>query len=140
MRTLDNHKPLFFQAWLRFRSLPLRVTILAPPKASAAPPARELPPAEQAIEFDEAGRRYVFRFPPRQPATYTLDRERIFAYTRRRRRVMGGTFIDGKFFWKTQPLLPDFATRAYVRAAKNVVNYFEDVRDLQTHPEVIPLE
>jgi hypothetical protein len=91
--------------------LRLRVTIREPVRGEIGE-ARQEP-----AEFDENGRRYVFRYRPAEHQTYTIDRERIFEYVKQRR-------------------LPGPAARAYARDIRNSVNFFEDVRDLQTHSDV----
>jgi hypothetical protein len=56
-----------------------------------------------------------------------MDRNRLFEYLRRRRPTVDGHAI---------PLLPDMRTRAFRRDLKNRADFFTDVRELQTHPEV----
>ena len=81
------------------------------------------PAAEAAAtepEFDEDGRRYVFRFAPAQPQQYTMNRDRLFAYARTHE-------------------LPGARARAIRRDLRNSASFYEDVREIQTHPDVIEL-
>lgn len=95
-------------AWRTFRLKP----------RLAAVPTPNLPPANaEPVEFDEQGRRYVFRFRAAALPEYTVDRDRIFEYVRSKR-------------------LPSAADRALRRDVRNSVNFFEDVRDLQTHGDI----
>jgi hypothetical protein len=76
------------------------------------------PPAETP-EYDEDGRRFVFRYRPVAPAKYHIDRERLFSYLATHR-------------------VPGVRQRSIRRDRRNAVNFYEDVRELQTHAEVIP--
>jgi hypothetical protein len=89
--------------------LRLSVTVVEPPDA---PPATAEP-----AEFDEDGRRYVFRYAAAAPKPCSIDRDRIFEYVKRRR-------------------LPSEAERSYRRDVRNAGDFFEDVRDIQTHYDV----
>ncbi|MGZ3503555.1 MAG: hypothetical protein ACXWNZ_07345 [Vulcanimicrobiaceae bacterium] len=133
---LFGERASLLSSWLRTRPLPLRVTIIGEPAetASTAPACGSIEP----IHYDEAGREYVFRFAPRKPETYVVDRDRIFAFVKKRRKVLVGRSTDAGFrmIETTAPLLPDARLRAYLRDRKNTVDFFQDVRDLQTHPEV----
>jgi hypothetical protein len=71
------------------------------------------------LEFDEDGRRYVFRFARRVPQRVTMDRDRLFAY---------------------KSILPDESVRAYLRDLKNRADFYTEIRELQTHPDVIPVD
>lgn len=95
-------------AWRTFRLKPRLAAVHRPalPAAVAEP-----------VEFDEEGRRYVFRFRTAAPPAYTVDRNRLFEYMRSKR-------------------LPTSADRACRRDVRNAVNFFEDVRDLQTHGDI----
>lgn len=81
--------------------------------------APDQPERRDEAEYDEDGRRYVFRFAPFTPQKYAIDRERIFAYRRRKK-------------------LPTMRERELVRDLRNAASFFEDVRDIQTHPDVEP--
>jgi len=82
-----------------------------------APNGTALAALPEPLEYDEDGRRYVFRYRTAVPQAYTIERDRIFSYMKRRR-------------------LPSEADRSYRRDVKNGANFFEDVRDLQTHGDV----
>ncbi len=84
-----------------------------------APVASE--PASDQPEFDEDGRRYVFRFTRNAPQRYHIDRDRIFNYAKAHD-------------------LPSARARALRRDLKNAANFYEDIRDIQTHPDVVALE
>ena len=75
---------------------------------------------DEAPQFDEDGRRYVFRYPPFAPQSYVIDRDRLFRYLRTHR-------------------LPGARIRSIIRDQRNAANFFEDVRDIQTHADVEPL-
>lgn len=64
-------------------------------------------------EFDEDGRLYVFRYPRTLPQHYSIERDRLFEYMKRRR-------------------LPDEGQRQIRRDFRNRADFFGDVRDLQT--------
>ncbi len=68
-------------------------------------------------EFDEDGRRYVFRFARQSPPHYSIDRDRLFLYC------------------KTHQL-PSMRQRSRLRDERNAADFFEDVRDIQTHADV----
>jgi len=85
---------------------------------SAAPVLALLRDSEE-IEFDEDGRRYVFRYPPFVRKDYRIDRDRIFHYVRTHE-------------------LPGIQARRILRDRRNAANFYEDVRDIQTHSDVIP--
>jgi hypothetical protein len=97
--------------------LRLRTTILRKP---AAQPREEAPSASLPAEFDEDGRRWVHRFTRTAPERYAVDRERIFDYVKKHR-------------------LPSESTRQIRRDLRNSVDFFTDVREIQTHSEVVPL-
>lgn len=80
-------------------------------------------------EYDEAGRLYVWRYKPVAPERPIVNRDRIFEFTRKRRRT-----VDDPPHW--QPVLPTEDTRRFVRDVRNRANFFEDVRELQTHSEI----
>lgn len=100
----------------------IRGTILFRTPAAATPALEPtqppVTPAPEPIEYDEEGRRYVFRFARRQPQPVVIDRDRLFEYVRRR-------------------LLPDADVRRYVRDLRNRADVYTSVRELQTHPDVI---
>ena len=93
-------------AWTR----PFRLRLQTPSEAAApAPTARE--------EFDEEGRLFVFRFARSTPQRYSIERDRIFDYLKRRR-------------------LPDAGQRRIRRDVRNRADFFSDVRDIQSHPDI----
>jgi hypothetical protein len=71
-------------------------------------------------EFDEDGRRYAFRYPPFVRQQYRIDRERLFQYMRTHR-------------------LPTMNERRIVRDNRNRANFYEDIREIQTHADVEPI-
>jgi hypothetical protein len=83
----------------------------------APAPLEQVERLPQEPEFDEEGRRYAFRFPRREPIHVHVDRERLFQY------------IDTH-------KLPKMSDRARLRDQRNAANFFEDVREIQTHPEI----
>jgi|GEM_PF-2101644 len=111
--------------WIRTAQLPLRVTVV-----DEAP---ELPK-----QYDEQGREIVFRFTSHPQRVYVVDRDRIFDFIKRRRKAVSRRWTSSglRLIETTQPLLPDASVRRYVRGLKNAVDFFADVRELQTHPEV----
>ena len=72
-------------------------------------------------EYDEDGRKYMFRYPTEASRHYTIDRERIFDYLATHK-------------------LPGARTRTMRRDLRNVGELYEDIRDLQTHPDVEAVE
>jgi hypothetical protein len=84
-------------------------------------PLEQLEPLASATtpepEFDEEGRQYVFRFPRRQATPVKIDRERLFDYVATHK-------------------LPRTSDRVRLRDQRNAANFFEDVREIQTHPDV----
>lgn len=81
-------------------------------------------------EYDEAGRLYVSRYKPVMPERPIVNRDRIFEFAKKRRRT-----VDDPPRW--QPVLPTEDTRRFVRDVRNRANFYEDVRDLQTHSEIV---
>jgi len=109
----------------------IRGTILFRTPAAATPALQPTPPlalTPEPIEYDEDGRRYAFRFPPRQPQPVVIDRDRLFEYARRRRHS-----ADGQ---RPLPLLPDAGVRRFLRDLRNSADFYTSVRELQTHPDV----
>lgn len=95
---------------------PLRLGItIVPPQP--AQPAERVAGGETAAEYDEEGRRYVFRFARSAPKQCTIERDRIFEYLKRHR-------------------LPDESDRQLRRDLRNQADLFADIRELQTHPDV----
>jgi hypothetical protein len=76
--------------------------------------------AAQAPEYDEDGRRYVFRFAPVPPVKYNIDRDRLFSYLATHR-------------------IPGLFARRIRRDLRNAADFYEDVREIQTHADVLPL-
>jgi hypothetical protein len=101
-----------------------RMRTVSPPRRTQAV---EETVAERPKQFDEQGRELVFSFPPAQAHVYIVDRDRIFEYLKKRRKLASG---------RSQPLLPDANVRRYVRAQRNAADFFADVRDLQTHADI----
>jgi hypothetical protein len=77
-----------------------------------------LPQAPREPEFDEDGRMYVFRYHRCEPAPVHIDRERLFEYVHSHK-------------------LPKMSDRVRLRDQRNAANFFEDVREIQTHPEIL---
>lgn len=102
-------------AWTHPLRLRLKIFDHAPQPIS--PPSLPQPAAAEPVEYDEDGRLYVFRYRTAAPAAYTIERDRLFAYVKRRR-------------------LPTEADRSFRRDVKNSANFFEDVRELQTHSDI----
>lgn len=75
----------------------------------------------EAPQYDEDGRKYVFRFAAPAPQTYTIDRERIFDYL-------------------ATHDVPGARARRIRRDQRNAANFYEDVREIQTHSDVEPLD
>jgi hypothetical protein len=96
-------------AWVK----PFRIRLTPPAQAEAPSPAT-------APEFDEDGRLYVFRYARTAPQRYSIERDRIFEYLKRRR-------------------LPDAGQRQFRRDLRNRADFFADVRDLQTPAEAVEL-
>jgi hypothetical protein len=81
----------------------------------------EAPAQPETPEFDEDGRKYVFRYPKSSGQSYTIDRERIFEYLATHE-------------------VPGARARRIRRDLANAANFYEDVREIQTHPDVVPLD
>lgn len=94
-------------AWVK----PFQIRLTPPAPVEAAAPAA-------APEFDEDGRLYVFRFARTKPQQYSIERDRIFEYLKRRR-------------------LPDAGQRQFRRDLRNRADFFADVRDIQTPAEPV---
>ena len=92
---------------------------LKPTQLPCAPTASE--PTSEQPEFDEDGRRYVFKYAQLPPPRYHIDRDRLFAYARTHQ-------------------LPGARTRMIRRDLRNAANFYEDVREIQTHPDVVVME
>ncbi len=89
---------------------------LSNPQSTVAP--RPNDPAAEP-EYDEDGRRYVFRYTPVPIQSYSIDRDRLFHYVRTHE-------------------LPGARARAIRRDQRNAASFYEDVREIQTHPDVVP--
>lgn len=77
---------------------------------------------------DKTAERIVVELPTaHHPSEYTVDRDRIFAYVKKRRTIVPRSFSD-RFF--TLPFLPTLFDRALVRQQKYAVDYYADVREL----------
>jgi len=72
-------------------------------------------------QYDEDGRKYVFRYPASTPRSYTIDRDRIFDYL-------------------ATHDVPGARARRIRRDLRNTANFYEDIREIQTHAEVEPLD
>lgn len=99
--------------------LRLRINVLPKPAAeeASAPPPQAVPIPVPA-EYDEDGRLYVFRFARTVPQQCAVDRDRLFHYIKSHK-------------------LPDEADRALRRDLRNQVELYADLRDLQTHPDIV---
>ncbi len=75
----------------------------------------------ESPEYDEDGRRYVFRFPASAPRNYRVDRDRIFDYLATHE-------------------VPGPRARRIRRDVRNAANFYEDIREIQTHADVEPLD
>ncbi len=75
----------------------------------------------EAPQYDEEGRKYVFRYPAPAQRIYTIDRDRIFDYL-------------------ATHDLPGTRARRIRRDLRNAANFYEDVREIQTHYDVEPLD
>jgi hypothetical protein len=71
----------------------------------------------EAPEYDEDGRKYMFRYPKTAVRHYDIDRERIFEYLATHR-------------------VPGERSRMIRRDLRNAGSLYEDIRDLETHPDV----
>jgi hypothetical protein len=98
-----------------------------PSASTVSPPLTLVASAQAAPEYDEDGRLYAFRFARRQPEPVVIDRDRLFEYVRRRRPTIDGRSVR---------LLPDMRLRGFLRDTKNAADFYTDVRELQTHPDV----
>lgn len=94
------------------RPLRLNISIFSPPAAVEAPPQPAAAP-----EFDEDGRLWVFRFPRSVPRRYSIDRDRLFAYAKKHR-------------------FPTEGERRMRRDWRNCADFYTEIRELQTHPDV----
>jgi len=91
-------------------------------KQPSVPCTDEEPVAQsEAPQYDEDGRKYVFRFSTQRPQSYTIDRERIFDYL-------------------ATHDIPGARARRIRRDLRNAANFYEDVREIQTHADVEPLD
>lgn len=75
----------------------------------------------ESPQYDEDGRKYVFRYPATVPRTYTIDRDRIFDYL-------------------ATHDVPGARARRIRRDLRNAANFYEDIREIQTHVDVEPLD
>ncbi len=98
---------------------PLRLKIAVFPKNPTEPAPEDVPPPTP-VEFDEDGRQWVFRFARTTPIRCAVDRDRLFEYMRKHK-------------------LPPEGVRQVRRDLRNRVDFYTDVRDIQTHPEIEPL-
>ncbi len=81
----------------------------------------ESPAQPESPQYDEDGRKYVFRYPPSVPRKYTMDRERLFDYL-------------------ATHDVPGARARRIRRDQRNAANFYEDIREIQTHVDVEPLD
>lgn len=91
---------------------------------------------------DKTAERLVVEMPTaHHPSEYFVDRDRIFDYVKKRRKIVPRSFSD-RFF--TLPFLPTSFDRAHARACKYAVDYYADVRELTplllVRPELPPQE
>lgn len=99
--------------------LRLKVTVLQQPVPRVEQPATT--PASLPTEYDEDGRLWVFRYAHSAPQRYAVDRDRIFRYIKKHR-------------------LPSEGERQIRRDLRNAADFFTDVRELQTHTDIEPVE
>lgn len=99
-------------AWTN--ALRLKIAVFPPAPAETQSPQ----PAPAAQEYDEDGRLWVFRYPQSAPQHYAIDRERIFEYRKRH-------------------TLPGESVRTIRRDVRNCADFYTDVREIQTHPEIV---
>lgn len=94
---------------------PFRLRVLMPSEPQTAPavPASVTP----AVEYDEDGREYVFRYSREMPAPPAIVRERLFDYVKRHG-------------------VPGEIERQIRRDMRNRADLFSDIRELQTHPDI----
>jgi hypothetical protein len=91
-------------------------------KQPSVPNTNELTAAQpETPQYDEDGRKYVFRYPKQMPQRYTIDRERIFHYL-------------------ATHDVPGASARTIRRDLRNAANFYQDVREIQTHSEVEPVD
>ena len=102
-------------AWTK--PLRLKVAVFPRPGSVASQPAVAAAAPAAPAEYDEDGRLWVFRFAQSAPATYRVDRDRIFTYMRRHR-------------------LPTEGVRQIRRDARNSMDLYSALRELQTHSDV----
>lgn len=77
---------------------------------------------------DKTAERIVVEMPTaHHPKEYAMDRERIFAYVKKRRTFVAQTFGD-RFL--SLPFLPTMFDRAHARQLRHAVDYYADVREL----------
>ena len=93
---------------------------LRPTHTPASPVAADDAPCGD-LEFDEDGRQYVFRFTANPQRHYHIDRDRIFDYVKSHE-------------------MPGARARQIRRDLTNAANFYEDVREIQTHPDVVVAE
>lgn len=97
--------------------LRLRINVLPKPATDGSIANAPETVAPVPAEYDEDGRRWVFRFARTVPQQCAIDRDRLFHYLRKHK-------------------LPGEADRALRRDLRNQVELYADLRDLQTHPDI----
>lgn len=77
---------------------------------------------------DKTAERIVVELPAaHHPREFHVDRDRIFAYVKKRRQIVPLSFVD-RFF--SLPFLPTMFDRAHARQLRNSVDYYADLREL----------
>lgn len=62
-----------------------------------------------------------------RPAEFRVDRDRIFTYVKKRRKVVAGGLFER---FVPLPFLPTLFDRSYARQQRNAVDFYADVREL----------
>lgn len=87
---------------------------------------------------DKTLERLVVEMPTaHQPTEYVVDRDRLFAYVKKRRPIVR-TCVSDLFY--SLPFLPTSFDRAYARAQRLAVDYYADIRELTPLSLVQPME
>lgn len=88
--------------------------------------------AQAESSEDKAAGRIAVEMPTAHRATeFSVDRERVFEYVKKGRRIVPHSFSD-RFF--SLPYLPTFFDRAYEHQRRHAVDYYGDVRELTQEP------
>lgn len=98
--------------------LRLKINVFPAPAEREAAQEQQTAPAAAPVEYDEDGRIYVFKFARTMPQRCAIDRDRLFHYIKTHK-------------------LPNEADRALRRDLRNQVELYGDLRDLQTHSDIV---